>query len=788
MENVSVFEDYVKKVLNLVPRPFYTEAAQKVVHEICETIYKELDNNGDRVPREEIIKIVEKFIEIHLNNPNDNPTGIKDAIAASLSKTIPEIYKDEYINMKLLKKIIDDDNKGHDNKGDDNKGDDNKEEGEGEVKINKKGVFYQLLNNAHLVKQDPSSFNALTRRASNLGSQVKSSLGKIREPLGKQLGKVRNLIDNDQKSYAKNIIKMINDGKLSIESGVPPVAEPKSNGGNSQNVQYRDKKSKTRITPRRRSKNGTIKMVGGEKKKQEKGPEGGVPEGGVPEGGVPEGGVPEGGVPEGGVPEGGQTESLKNAASDAKNELMSKFGDVKTALDNPSDLIKNGATIGFGNSSASSNTTNTPMNHDSNNTLPYIQTNCGSGVGLPCLIDPAFLWKMFLELREPFAREFIKKVKEKLPDSTIEPITVKRDIYKKILLVIQAHLQHKDGQAMLKKHIETLIENELKFFNGDNQMKKRIIENILKKPSKISEKLIEIIASNSVKPEQPKETTDSCTGTGSKPVDNKQSFLSRFNKYKKSSSSSAASSSDATLTSSLAQSKVDDDEIREPESVKNGGNKLTGGDGEDDKKDKKDIFNIDIDVVVHKFSNWLDCSIENYFKPGNKEQLIQGCIDGQQPITRDTSKKEEDSDKKIVLCIDDVDHGGPASCENYNDIYNAAKEIHSEDKHKNKPSFEKQKHAKIMEDLDKFRDEMKKKCIKKKNTSGENKSEVASNSESNVEDEIVKVSIDAIKNLIQTKGGYSTKNKTKKRRTKNNKRKTMKHKKRRTKKNRKHKK
>jgi len=534
---------------------------------------------------------------------------------------------------------------------------------------------------------------------------------------------------------------------------------------------------------------------------------------------------------------------------------------------NPSDLLKNGATIGFGNSSASSNTTNTPMNHDSNNTLPYIQTNCGSGVGLPCLIDPAFLWKMFLELREPFAREFIKKVKEKLPDSTIEPITVKRDIYKKILLVIQAHLQHENGQAMLKKHIETLIENELKFFNGDDQMKKRIIENILKKPSKISEKLIEIIASNSVKPEQPKETTDSCTGTGSKPVDNKQSFLSRFKNKKSSSSSagtssaassSAASSSDASssaasssdASSSLAQSNVDDDEIREPESVKNGGNKLIGGDGEDDKKDKKDIFNIDIEKVVHEFSNWLGCSIENFFETSNKEQLIQGCIDGQQSITRDTSKKEEDSDKKIVLCIDDVDHGGPASCENYNDIYNAAKEIHREDKHKNKPSFEKQKHAKIMEDLDKFQTEMDKKCDK--NTSGENKSEVASNSESNVEDEIVKVSIDAINNqsrptsvddvsvevvedekkrknleIFETSLNSKSptndekksqilvtrddndyikkeknknyngpkddlfvggKSKTKKRRTKNNKRKTMKHKKRRTKKNRKHKK
>jgi hypothetical protein len=517
------------------------------------------------------------------------------------------------------------------------------------------------------------------------------------------------------------------------------------------------------------------------------------------------------------------------------------------------------------------------MNHDSNNTLPYIQTNCGSGIGLPCLIDPAFLWKMFLELREPFAREFIKKVKEKLPDSTIEPITVKRDIYKKILLVIQAHLQHEEGQAMLKKHIETLIENELKFFNGDNQMKKRIIENILKKPSKISEKLIEIIASNSIKPEQPKETTDSCTGTGSKPVDNKQTIITRLLKAvslspssagtssdasssaasssaasssaaSSSAASSSSSSSDATLTSSLEQSNVyDENVIRDAKPLKTGGNKLIGGDGEDDKKDKKDkkdIFNIDIDVVVHKFSNWLDCSIENYFKPGNKEAPIQACINGKIPLERETSKKEEDSDKKIVLCIDDVDHGGPASCENYNDIYNAAKEIHSEDKHKNKPIFEQQKHAKIMKDLNNFKAEMDKKCGK--NTSGENESDVVSNSKSNVEDEIVKVSTDAInnqlrpisvdeitmkldenenphtsssssssssssvsksallnpiinkdtlqneelaelkkKNLIQN-GGYSTKNKTKKRRTKNNKRKTMKHKKRRTKKHRKH--
>ena len=64
------------------------------------------------------------------------------------------------------------------------------------------------------------------------------------------------------------------------------------------------------------------------------------------------------------------------------------------------------------------------------------------------------------------------------------------------------------------------------------------------------------------------------------------------------------------------------------------------------------------------------------------------------------------------MCIDNVDHGGQASCKNYEDIYEAAAKIHREENHENKPSFEKDKHTKIMKDLDKFQTEMDKKCGK----------------------------------------------------------------------------
>jgi hypothetical protein len=278
---------------------------------------------------------------------------------------------------------------------------------------------------------------------------------------------------------------------------------------------------------------------------------------------------------------------------------------------------------------------------------------------------------------------------------------------------------------MLFEHIENLIKKELEFFNGDYQIKKRIIENILKKPSKITEKLIEIIAYNSVKPEQPKETTDSCTGTGSKPVDNKKSAAS----VESATSSSATSSSAASVESATSSS-------------------ATSSSAASVESNKKDIFNIDIEKVVHEFSNWLDYSIEKYFEQSNKEEAIQECIK-KKPFEQEKSEREEDSDKKIVLCIDDVDHGGPASCENYKDIYQAAAKIHSKDMNKGNSKFEPtEKHEKIMEDLNNFKAEMDKKSIK--NTSGENKSDVVSNSKSNVEDEIVKVSIDAINNQLRS--------------------------------------
>ena len=106
MASVSLIEGLAKKFLNLVPRPFYTEAAQKLVHEICETIYKDLDEK-DRFPRVEIIEIVEGFVKTHLNNTDtETPSGIRKAIEDNLAKTTLEIYKDEKINMLILQQIL----------------------------------------------------------------------------------------------------------------------------------------------------------------------------------------------------------------------------------------------------------------------------------------------------------------------------------------------------------------------------------------------------------------------------------------------------------------------------------------------------------------------------------------------------------------------------------------------------------------------------------------------------------------------------------------------------------
>ena len=106
-------------------------------------------------------------------------------------------------------------------------------------------------------------------------------------------------------------------------------------------------------------------------------------------------------------------------------------------------------------------------------------------------------------LKEPIAEELVKKIQERLPENTIDSITVKSNIYNKILLVIQAHLQSQDGKDMLLGHINRIIKPEVDILTNNDEIKKRLIKVIFKnKSSEIYKKLIDIIATNTSPPKE----------------------------------------------------------------------------------------------------------------------------------------------------------------------------------------------------------------------------------------------------------------------------------------------
>ena len=394
MASVSLIEGIAKKFLNLVPRPFYTEAAQKLVYEICETIYKELENNGDRIPRSEIIQIVEDFVTTHLNNPpqnpNENPMGIRDAISDSLKRTTLEVYKDEKINMLLLQQILSEEN-GAD------------------------GIFYKSLEQSIKNTNDPD---------------YKNSANDNKKDKNDDSNKEKKDTDKDSEKFAKKVVNELVNTTVEI-----PI-----------------------------------------------------------------------------IKGGGLMDQVKNAVGDAANAMDSAVGDAANAMDSIKGNITGamdsitsdnpllaGALASAGSGSGNQpQITNIGYEENKNGVLPYIQTNCnGVGLGLPG-IDLDFLAKIFDGLKEPIAEELVKKIQERLPDKTSDSFTVKAEIYEKILLVIQAHLQSKEGKDMLLGHINETIKPEIEKLTASYEIKKRLLNVIFKdKNSEIYKKLIEIIARHS---------------------------------------------------------------------------------------------------------------------------------------------------------------------------------------------------------------------------------------------------------------------------------------------------
>jgi hypothetical protein len=412
MASVSLIEGLAKKFINMVPRPFYTEAAQKLVHEICETIYKDLDEK-DKFPRVEIIKIVEDFITAHLlNTDTEDPSGIRKAIEDSLTKTTLEVYKDDVVNMLLLKNIISGE-LGPDGKPMEN------------------GIFYNSLKQSINITNNPDSNNADNANNANNSGDVDNKNNK--KDKNDDTNKEKKETDKDSETFAKKVVNELVNTNVEIAVSNQPN-----------------------------------QVVGGD---------------------------------------GGIFNVLsKNAAGFAKtNPMLAATGMAIGAamLSRSQNNNGNGSGNGSGSGSGNGGTTNIGYEPNKNGVLPYIQTNCnGSGLGMPN-IDLDFLGKILDNLKEPIAEELVKKIQERLPDKTIDSVTVKSDIYNKILLVIQSHLQSQQGKDMLLGHINKVIQPEIDVLSNNDEMNKRLIKVIFKnKSSELYKKFIEIIATNTSRPKE----------------------------------------------------------------------------------------------------------------------------------------------------------------------------------------------------------------------------------------------------------------------------------------------
>jgi hypothetical protein len=545
MGDISLLEGFAKKFINMVPRPFYTEAAQKLVHEICETIYKELENNGDRIPRSEIIQIVKDFVTTHLNNPpqnpNENPMGIRDAISDSLKKTTLEVYKDEKINMLLLQQILSEEN-GSD------------------------GIFYKSLQQSIKYTNDPNSKNSAVDNKNDKNDNT---------------DKEKKNTSKDSETFAKKVVNELVNTNIQtpvIKGGGDPLSNPlefmKKNplttlglgtvgaavaygaltGNNSKNKKMNNTGSTSNIL---KKSTGMLKGIGG----------------------IPA--IP--GINNKDI-------SSMSTFTDKASRVFDEGMKLKTQLDQDrAEKGGNEAGDSVSNDGDSTNITNleqgeqsnNQMQHDTKGVLPYIQTNCnGSGFGMPSSGMPNMnfnIIKPILDsIRQPVAEELVKKIQERLSDKTTDSLTVKRDIYDKILLVIQAHLQSQQGKDMLLGHINETIKPEIEKLTANAEIKKRLLKVIFKdKNSEIYKKLIEIIALHS--------------SSGGIILEQK--------------------------TGESGTAKLQEDKLIEPGKSKGGAV---------NEKDSKSFQVNNIDEVIQEFSTWLDEKIGS-----TQKSVIENPVGGQ---------------------------------------------------------------------------------------------------------------------------------------------------------------
>jgi hypothetical protein len=93
--------------IDSLPKAFFKSAADSLIHEFCDTIYKD-QNSIQKKPRKEIIEIVEKYLKTHLDEKDtkDQKIKIRDRILEEIRKPSQSIFGDENVNISLLNYFI----------------------------------------------------------------------------------------------------------------------------------------------------------------------------------------------------------------------------------------------------------------------------------------------------------------------------------------------------------------------------------------------------------------------------------------------------------------------------------------------------------------------------------------------------------------------------------------------------------------------------------------------------------------------------------------------------------
>lgn len=452
-----------KASIDLIPRAFFSSAAENLVREFCDTIYKD-DDDIEKKPREEIRKIVDNYLKTRLDEKDTKYQKIKirDRILEEIRKPSQSIFGDENVNISLLNYFI----KKRDNTLNDiltesieiaKKMPDEKEtkkaknaEEENNQKIMKivekimkaiaNGVSIKRDNQIELDETvddfdiDEVSKQAIEKELEQLFGKIKDK-EKIEEYITKILDKYPEIFESNKfKKYVYDKYGVnIADNKVAVATAPSPEEIARGNLN-------------------------LYKTNGG-----------------------------------------GVSDLIKGAVGDQ----------IQNAMSDPTNISKGLSMV----TSAGTTMSNNPTQSQN---------------------DPN---KELLDLLSKFnidgAERITNKIYNIFTDVDKDSLTVKQELYDKILEVMVSHLSSKEGKQMMLNYIDSIMQEQIKFISGKKEVSKHVFISILKNESDLKEefkksldqslKTVQLYNNDItyITPEQIKEISDKILDNLDKYIDNK---------------------------------------------------------------------------------------------------------------------------------------------------------------------------------------------------------------------------------------------------------------------------